>query len=207
MDPGKIPRLDDPGRGCAAAVRHRSPAHQCDALLDRRDQRRELDLCFDRRGHVGRAEGRRVCRSADRRSAVSERSCGSPAPEAWIRRSYNLAQRNISDRGGHFPAMENGEMLDRRHARLLPDLSRERNARNAAENDNLNPRNDLKKGLRTTCDNADLVSAKTLTDQRDIRASRVMTSIGPGRDRFRLCDVGRPAGARPDGAAPRAADA
>lgn len=35
----------------------------------------------------------------------------SPAPEAWIRRSYNLAQRNISDRGGHFPAMENGEML------------------------------------------------------------------------------------------------
>ena len=35
----------------------------------------------------------------------------SPAPEAWIRRSYNLAQRNISDRGGHFPAMENGELL------------------------------------------------------------------------------------------------
>ena len=35
----------------------------------------------------------------------------SPAPEAWIRRSYNLAQRHVSDRGGHFPAMENGEML------------------------------------------------------------------------------------------------
>ena len=47
---------------------------------------------------------------ADRRAAVSERSVP-PAPEAWIRRSYNLAQRNISDRGGHFPAMENGEML------------------------------------------------------------------------------------------------
>jgi pimeloyl-ACP methyl ester carboxylesterase len=35
----------------------------------------------------------------------------SPAPETWIRRAYNLAQRKISDRGGHFPAMENGEML------------------------------------------------------------------------------------------------
>lgn len=35
----------------------------------------------------------------------------SPAPEAWIRRSYNLVQRHVSDRGGHFPAMENGEML------------------------------------------------------------------------------------------------
>jgi pimeloyl-ACP methyl ester carboxylesterase len=35
----------------------------------------------------------------------------SPAPEAWIRRSYNLARRNISDRGGHFPAMENGDLL------------------------------------------------------------------------------------------------
>ena len=35
----------------------------------------------------------------------------SPAPEAWIRRSYNLTQRQVSDRGGHFPAMENGEML------------------------------------------------------------------------------------------------
>ena len=34
-----------------------------------------------------------------------------PAPEAWIRRSYHLAQRNISDRGGHFPAMEHGDML------------------------------------------------------------------------------------------------
>jgi hypothetical protein len=34
-----------------------------------------------------------------------------PAPESWICRAYNLAQRNISDRGGHFPAMENGEML------------------------------------------------------------------------------------------------
>ncbi len=34
-----------------------------------------------------------------------------PAPEAWIRRAYNLAQRNIADRGGHFPAMENGDML------------------------------------------------------------------------------------------------
>jgi microsomal epoxide hydrolase len=34
-----------------------------------------------------------------------------PVPEAWIRRAYNLTQRNISDRGGHFPAMENGEML------------------------------------------------------------------------------------------------
>ena len=35
----------------------------------------------------------------------------SPAPESWIRRAYNLAQRNISDRGGHFPAMENGDKL------------------------------------------------------------------------------------------------
>jgi len=35
----------------------------------------------------------------------------SPAPEAWIRRAYNLQQRNISPRGGHFPAMENGDML------------------------------------------------------------------------------------------------
>jgi len=34
-----------------------------------------------------------------------------PAPEAWIRRSYHLVQRNVSDRGGHFPAMEHGEML------------------------------------------------------------------------------------------------
>lgn len=32
-------------------------------------------------------------------------------PEAWIRRSYNLTRRNIADRGGHFPAMENSEML------------------------------------------------------------------------------------------------
>ena len=35
----------------------------------------------------------------------------SPAPEAWIRRAYNLARRNVSDRGGHFPAMENGDLL------------------------------------------------------------------------------------------------
>jgi microsomal epoxide hydrolase len=35
----------------------------------------------------------------------------SPPPETWIRRAYNLAQRNVSDRGGHFPAMENGDML------------------------------------------------------------------------------------------------
>ncbi|HKS20135.1 MAG TPA: epoxide hydrolase [Bradyrhizobium sp.] len=36
----------------------------------------------------------------------------SPAPpEGWIRRSYNLTRRNMADRGGHFPAMENGELL------------------------------------------------------------------------------------------------
>lgn len=34
-----------------------------------------------------------------------------PAPESWTRRSYNLTRRNVSARGGHFPAMENGEML------------------------------------------------------------------------------------------------
>jgi pimeloyl-ACP methyl ester carboxylesterase len=34
-----------------------------------------------------------------------------PPPESWIRRAYNLAQRNVSDRGGHFPAMENGDLL------------------------------------------------------------------------------------------------
>jgi microsomal epoxide hydrolase len=34
-----------------------------------------------------------------------------PAPESWTRRTYNLKRRNISARGGHFPAMENGEML------------------------------------------------------------------------------------------------
>ena len=36
----------------------------------------------------------------------------SPAPpEGWIRRAYNLTRRNVADRGGHFPAMENGDML------------------------------------------------------------------------------------------------
>jgi microsomal epoxide hydrolase len=34
-----------------------------------------------------------------------------PPPEQWIRRSYNLVKRDVADRGGHFPAMENGEML------------------------------------------------------------------------------------------------
>lgn len=34
-----------------------------------------------------------------------------PAPESWTKRSYNLVRRNVSARGGHFPAMENGEML------------------------------------------------------------------------------------------------
>lgn len=35
----------------------------------------------------------------------------SPAPETWIRRAYNLQQRNVSPCGGHFPAIENGDML------------------------------------------------------------------------------------------------
>jgi microsomal epoxide hydrolase len=34
-----------------------------------------------------------------------------PAPESWIRRVYNLQYLKVSDRGGHFPAMENGELL------------------------------------------------------------------------------------------------
>lgn len=32
-------------------------------------------------------------------------------PESWIRRAYNLTRRKVAERGGHFPAMENCEML------------------------------------------------------------------------------------------------
>jgi microsomal epoxide hydrolase len=34
-----------------------------------------------------------------------------PPPEEWIRRCYNLVKRDVSDCGGHFPALEQGDLL------------------------------------------------------------------------------------------------
>ncbi|MET0337533.1 MAG: epoxide hydrolase family protein, partial [Caulobacter sp.] len=42
---------------------------------------------------------------------------GPPAPESWIRRSYNLQHRTIASGGGHFPGLERG-------AELVADLRR-----------------------------------------------------------------------------------
>ena len=34
-----------------------------------------------------------------------------PAPDRWIRRSYNLVQRHDAPSGGHFAAFENGPLF------------------------------------------------------------------------------------------------
>ena len=34
-----------------------------------------------------------------------------PGPRSWVERSYNLTHFRLAERGGHFPAMENGPLL------------------------------------------------------------------------------------------------
>ena len=97
----------------------RPAADQYDAVLDRRHQRRELDLCIDRRRHVGGTEGRGVCEGADRRDAVSERLV-SPAPEAWIRRSLQSRAAKHQRSRRSFSRDGKRRFTQRRHARLLP---------------------------------------------------------------------------------------
>jgi pimeloyl-ACP methyl ester carboxylesterase len=73
LDPREISRLDDPRQGCGAAIRSRPVADQHHVVLDRRHQRDQLDLRFDRRRHIGRLEAGRVRAGADGRAAVSQR--------------------------------------------------------------------------------------------------------------------------------------
>ncbi len=34
-----------------------------------------------------------------------------PGPRAWVERAYNVTHYRLAEKGGHFPAMENGPLL------------------------------------------------------------------------------------------------